>query len=123
LRSCMFITTMRQQAWLDPAWADRWETTQRSRMSHLHCATGVAAPLATPEQMSHLKCGRRYSDLSIVQEGGKAVPHARAIAPLFDDEQAKLLENAAGELGAPERFGRARRLSEDLLLSGQFDPI
>ncbi len=60
----------------------------------------------------------------IVDEHGKAVPHTpEFITQLFDEELAKLIANPGKDLGTPETFRQARQLSEDLVRSGEFNPI
>jgi malate synthase len=61
---------------------------------------------------------------SIVDENGKAVPHTQEfITQLFEEELTKLLANPGKDLGTPETFRLARRWSEDLVDSGEFNPI
>ena len=60
----------------------------------------------------------------IVDENGKPVPHTQEfITQLFDEELAKLLANPGKDLGTPETFRQARKLSEELVESGEFNPI
>ena len=60
----------------------------------------------------------------IVDENGKPVPHTQEfITQLFDEELTKLLANPGKDLGTPETFRLARRWSEDLVESGEFNPI
>jgi malate synthase len=60
----------------------------------------------------------------IVDEHGKVVPHTpEFITQLFDEELAKLIATPGKDLGTPETFRQARQLSEELVKSGEFNPI
>jgi malate synthase len=62
--------------------------------------------------------------VSILGDTGNPVPHtAELITQLFDEELEKLLANPGRDLGTPETFREARRISEAMVLSGEFDPI
>jgi malate synthase len=68
---------------------------------------------------------RHSQEVPIVDESGKPVPHtAELITRLFDEELEKLLANPArADLGTPETFREARRISEAMVVNGEFDPI
>jgi malate synthase len=52
------------------------------------------------------------------------VPHTpELITQLFDQELEKLLANPGRDLGTPETFREARRISEAMIVNGEFDPI
>jgi malate synthase len=68
---------------------------------------------------------RHSRQVSILGDTGNPVPHTpQLITQLFDEELAKLLANPAkADLGTPETFREARRISEAMIVSGEFDPI
>lgn len=60
----------------------------------------------------------------IVDEDGKPVEHTpEFITQLFDEELAKLIATPGKDLGSPETFREARRLSESMVRSGEIDPF
>src|SRR5579884_3973163 len=68
----------------------------------------------------------KHSDaVPILDEHGKAVPHTReTIHRLFDEEVEKIIANPArADIGTPETFREARRISEAMILNGEFDPF
>ena len=68
---------------------------------------------------------RHTSQVPIVDEAGKAVPHtAELITRLFDEELEKLLANPAkADMGTPETFREARRISEAMIRNEEINPI
>jgi malate synthase len=81
-------------------------------------ATDRIYRLMIAQRMAHWRV------MSIVDECGKSVPHTQEfIAQLFDEELAKLLANPGRDPGTPETFRQARRLSEELVESGEFNPV
>ena len=71
---------------------------------------------------------RHREQVQIEDEDGRAVPHTPGlIAQLFDEEREKILrELAAGKLkdaGTPETFRTARRISEEMIVRGEFNPV
>ncbi len=68
----------------------------------------------------------KHSDaVPILDESGKAVPHTReTIHRLFDEEVEKIIANPArADIGTPETFREARRISEAMILNGEVDPF
>jgi malate synthase len=66
---------------------------------------------------------KHSSDVPVVDESGKPVAHTHdLIARLFDEELEKLIANPGKDLGTPETFREARRISEAMVLNGEFDP-
>lgn len=61
----------------------------------------------------------------VVDEDGKTVLHTpELITRLFDEELQKLIANPARQdLGTPATFTEARRIAEDMVNSGEFNPI
>jgi hypothetical protein len=68
----------------------------------------------------------RHADaVEIVDEQGKAVRQTPDfIARLFDEELERLLGETKkdGEAGAAEKLREARRMSEEMIRRGEFDP-
>ena len=64
----------------------------------------------------------KHKDEVPIYENGNAVLHTpELITRIFDEELEKLLESA--DNGQRETLKEARRLSEEMIVSGQFDPI
>jgi len=52
------------------------------------------------------------------------VPHTpEFISQIYDEELARLIANPGRDLGTPETFTEARRLSEALVRTREFNPI
>jgi malate synthase len=68
---------------------------------------------------------RHSREVPIVDDSGNLVPHTpELITRLFDEELEKLLANPArADLGTPATFSEARRISEAMVVNGEFDPI
>jgi hypothetical protein len=45
------------------------------------------------------------------------------IARMFDEELERLLANPGKDLGSPETFREARRISEAMIKNEEFDPV
>ncbi|HEX6881544.1 MAG TPA: hypothetical protein VF135_14335, partial [Terriglobales bacterium] len=67
---------------------------------------------------------RHSEQVEIIDEDtGQSVPHTRELLTrLFDEELEKLLGNPGKDLGTPDSFREARRLSEAMVLNNEFDP-
>jgi malate synthase len=68
---------------------------------------------------------KHANEVEIVDEAGKAIPHSPdLIGRLFDEELARLLREptAAHDPEADARLREARRMSEEMILAGEFDP-
>lgn len=62
--------------------------------------------------------------IPIVDESGKAVAHTpEFITRVFDEELQKLIDNPGKDLGTPETFREARRISEAMIRNKEFDPF
>jgi malate synthase len=62
--------------------------------------------------------------VAIVDEKNVVVKHTpELLTRLFDEELAKLIANPGKDLGTPETFTEARRISEEMVLNGEFDPF
>jgi malate synthase len=68
---------------------------------------------------------RHSAEVDIVDETGKAVAHTpELITRLFDEELEKLLANPAkADIGTPETFREARRISEAMIRNEEINPI
>ncbi len=59
----------------------------------------------------------------VVDESGNTVVHTpELITKLFDEELEKLIANPARDLGSPETFRQARRISEAMVVNREFNP-
>jgi hypothetical protein len=59
-----------------------------------------------------------------VDEDGKIVVHTpELITKLFDEELEKLLAHPGKDLGTPETFREARRISEAMIVNGEINPF
>ena len=67
----------------------------------------------------------RHSEaVPILDESGNPVPHTPGLVTrLFDEELEKILANPARDPGTPETFREARRISEAMIVNGEFNPI
>jgi malate synthase len=62
--------------------------------------------------------------VTITGDDGKPVKHTPALlAQLFDEELDKLIANPGKDLGTCETFTEARRISEQMIVNGEFDPF
>jgi malate synthase len=67
---------------------------------------------------------RHWQAVPIVDEQGKPVAHTpEFITQLFDEELAKLIANPGKDLGTPETFRAARRISEAMVHNNEIDPF
>ncbi len=66
---------------------------------------------------------RHSGRVPIVDESGMPVAHTpQRITELFDEELQKLIAHPGKDLGTEETFREARRISEAMVISGEFDP-
>jgi malate synthase len=68
---------------------------------------------------------RHTAEVEIVDGAGQVVPHTpELISRLFDEELEKLLANPAkADIGTPETFREARRISEAMIRNEEINPI
>ena len=67
---------------------------------------------------------KHHWERPIHDENGRPVAHTRLlISQLFEEELEKLLTNQGKDLGTRETFREARRISEAMILNGEFNPI
>jgi malate synthase len=67
---------------------------------------------------------QHWQKVPIVDENGKPVAHTpEFITQLFDEELAKLIANPGKDLGTPETFREARRISESMVRNNEVDPF
>ncbi len=88
---------------------------------------GYMEDLAT-DRIYRLMIGQRMKhgkNAGVVDEQGNTVDHTpELITRLFDEELEKLIANPARQdLGTPETFREGRRIGEDMVRSGEFNPI
>jgi len=61
--------------------------------------------------------------IEILDDAGKAVRHTpEFIARMFDEELERLLSEASNDSAATARLREARRMSEEMIHRGEFDP-
>jgi malate synthase len=66
---------------------------------------------------------RHTGETVIVDDSGNRVQHTpELITKLFDEELEKLISNPGKDLGTQETFREARRISEAMVVNGEFDP-
>jgi malate synthase len=67
---------------------------------------------------------RHNGHVPVTDEGGQIVVHTpELITRLFDEELEKLLANPGKDLGTPETFREARKISGAMVRNGEFDPV
>jgi len=67
---------------------------------------------------------RHNGHVPVVDEAGQMVVHTpELITRLFDEELEKLVTNPGKDLGTPETFREARRISEAMIVNGEINPI
>ncbi len=67
---------------------------------------------------------RHNGHVPVTDEAGKIVVHTpELVSRLFDEELEKLIANPGRDLGTVETFREARRISEAMILNGEFDPV
>ena len=67
---------------------------------------------------------RHNGHVPMTDESGKVVVHTpELITRLFDEELEKLIANPGKDLGSEATFREARRVSEAMILNGEFDPV
>ena len=67
---------------------------------------------------------RHNGNIPVLEERGEMVVHTpELITGLFDEELEKLLANPGKDLGTPETFREARRISEAMIRNGEFNPV
>jgi malate synthase len=67
---------------------------------------------------------RHNGHVPVTDEAGKIVVHTpELVSRLFDEELQKLIANPGRDLGTAETFREARRISEAMILNGEFDPV
>src|SRR2546426_6601811 len=84
---------------------------------------GYMEDLAT-DRIYRLMIAQRMRHNFVLDDAGKVVAHTpEFITQLFDEELEKLLANPGRDLGTVETFREARRISEAMIMNGEFDPI
>jgi malate synthase len=88
---------------------------------------GYMEDLAT-DRIYRLMIAQRMKHTSvtaILDESGKAVAHTpELVARLFDEEVEKIIANPArADIGTPDTFREARRISESMIRRGEINPV
>jgi malate synthase len=85
---------------------------------------GYMEDLAT-DRIYRLMIAQRVRQSVNVQsdEGGVAAHTPELITRLFGEELEKLVANPGKDLGSPETFREARRISEAIIRNEEFDPV
>ncbi|HET7205863.1 MAG TPA: hypothetical protein VFI95_04705 [Terriglobales bacterium] len=67
---------------------------------------------------------RHNGHVPVLDEEGRIVVHTpELVTRLFDEELEKLIANPGKDLGTPETFREARRISEAMIRNGEFNPF
>jgi malate synthase len=66
---------------------------------------------------------RHSRNVLIVEDGVRVVHSPQLITQLFEEQLDALLANPGGDLGTPETFREARRISEAMVINQEFNPI
>jgi malate synthase len=68
---------------------------------------------------------KHSSKTFVVDESGKAVDHTpQLITRLFDEEVEKIIANPArADIGTPDTFREARRISEAMITQSEINPV
>jgi malate synthase len=67
---------------------------------------------------------RHNGHVPVVDDSGNLIVHTpELITKLFDEELEKLLANPGKDLGTPETFREARRISEAMIVNGEINPF
>jgi malate synthase len=67
---------------------------------------------------------RHNGHVPVTGDSGEIVVHTpELITRLFDEELEKLIANPGRDLGSPETFREARKVSEAMVVNGEFDPV
>jgi len=64
--------------------------------------------------------------VKVVDSGGNAVRHTpELVSKLFDEELRRILRELPSDVDdkAIEKYRRARRMSEEMIVRGEFDPV
>ncbi|MFB3814527.1 MAG: hypothetical protein ACE14L_10485 [Terriglobales bacterium] len=82
-------------------------------------ATDRIYRLMIAQRMKHGKSA------GVTDDGGNVVEHTpELITRLFDEELEKIIQKPAkGDIGTPQTFRQAREIGEDMVRSGEFNPI
>jgi malate synthase len=85
---------------------------------------GYMEDLATDRIYRLMIAQRMMHDGNVVDGSGQPVRHTRElVSQLFDEELEKLIANPGKDLGTPDTFQQARRISEAMIINGEFNPF
>jgi malate synthase len=85
---------------------------------------GYMEDLATDRIYRLMLAQRMRHDGQVFDDRGEVINHTpEFITKLFDDELKKLISDGTFGEGTEETFRKARRISEAMVMNGEFDPI
>src|SRR5438067_10078086 len=85
---------------------------------------GYMEDLATDRIYRLMIAQRMRNNGNVADDTGEVVVHTpELISKIFDEELEKLLANPGRDLGSPDTFREARRISEAMIKAEEFDPV
>src|SRR6266700_346531 len=85
---------------------------------------GYMEDLATDRIYRLMIAQRMKHNGNVADDTGEVVVHTpELISKIFDEELEKLLANPGRDLGSPDTFREARRISEAMIKAEEFDPV
>src|SRR5256885_10505389 len=85
---------------------------------------GCMEDLATDRIYRLMIAQRMRHNGNVADDTGEVVVHTpELISKIFDEELEKLLANPGRDLGSPDTFREARRISEAMIKAEEFDPV
>jgi malate synthase len=85
---------------------------------------GYMEDLATDRIYRLMIAQRMRHNGNVQNDNGETIAHTpELISKIFDEELEKLLANPGRDLGSPETFREARRISEAMIRNEEFDPV
>ena len=85
---------------------------------------GYMEDLATDRIYRLMIAQRMRHNGNVADDTGEVVVHTpELISKIFDEELEKLLANPGRDLGSPDTFREARRISEAMIKAEEFDPV
>src|SRR5205807_5084882 len=85
---------------------------------------GYMEDLATDRIYRLMIAQRMRHNGNVQNDDGETIAHTpELITRLFDEELEKLLANPGRDLGSPDTFREARRISEAMIKAEEFDPV
>ena len=85
---------------------------------------GYMEDLATDRIYRLMIAQRMRHNVNVLGDSGEMIAHTpELITRMFDEELERLLANPGKDLGSPETFREARRISEAMIRNEEFDPV